>query len=247
MNNPSPGGWGYPKLDFGNGVAANVTSSPTDVVSPHSPAPSKIAHLPSVPKSSFEQLMAMKVDENALEQLDKVAMFFNSQMPTSTTTSPGTDNNSIYRALPNSPITPTVSSTAVPLGRSSGPIVESDAAMSIREVFAARTVSLYPMIPGTKHREGDPICDRFECRVYDNRAVLAVADGCNWGSRPREAATKATEGFCSYLESRFPTMHDIQEAGHLALRAFSVAHNRIVEGKQDIYDAGTCTMIGGER
>ncbi len=130
-------------------------------------------------------------------------------------------------------------------------------------------ISTYPLIPGTNHREGDPICDRFECRVYDNRAVLSVAgrlrekkkkttsvsrilsfsflfrsvnfgtnyiiihylkracvfifsfigcaflidvytDGCNWGSRPRDAATKATEGFCAYLESRFGTMHDIQ-------------------------------------
>jgi hypothetical protein len=131
MQNQTGGGWGYPKLDFGSNNSAASFDSNT---SPHG----KSTPMSPVAKSTFEQLMALKVDENALEQLDKVAMFFNSQMPA--TASP--DSNSIYRTLPNSPITPMLSSTAsAPLGRSFGPVLDSDVAMSIREVFAARTVS----------------------------------------------------------------------------------------------------------
>jgi len=72
-----------------------------------------------------------------------------------------------------------------------------------------------------------------------------VADGCNWGPKPREAAMKATEAFVDYIEARQHELTEIPESGHFILRAFSAAHEKIIEGKENVWDAGTTTMLGG--
>ncbi len=138
MNQPETGGkWGYPKL---NGLSEAITNSDNGapLESPfRNPAGNpafRVGSPTAVRKSTFEELMKMKADENALEQLDKVAMFFNSQMPSQNT------GESIYRTLPNSPLLPLVSSTPTPLGRSFGPVLDSAEAMTLRDTFAARTV-----------------------------------------------------------------------------------------------------------
>jgi hypothetical protein len=38
---------------------------------------------------------------------------------------------------------------------------------------------------------------------------------------------------------------EIPESGHFILRAFSAAHEKIIEGKENVWDAGTTTMLGG--
>ena len=40
-------------------------------------------------------------------------------------------------------------------------------------------------------------------------------------------------------------IRDIPDVGHYLYRAFSVAHNKIIEGKEDIWDAGTTTLLSG--
>ncbi len=35
-------------------------------------------------------------------------------------------------------------------------------------------------------RVGDPICDVFGVQVFANRTLVALADGCNWGEKPKK-------------------------------------------------------------
>lgn len=93
-------------------------------------------------------------------------------------------------------------------------------------------------------QEGDPICDAFHVKLFSNRALFALADGCAWGFRPREAARRATKAFIHYLEQHQQQIHDVKEAGHFLLRAFDKASREIVVGKDDIWEAGTTTLLG---
>jgi hypothetical protein len=76
---------------------------------------------------------------------------------------------------------------------SSSPSVEGH-----NDLVCAKTISTYPL-RDQKNRDGDPICDRFAVELYSNRAIIAVADGCNWGKRPLEAAVKGIQGFVKHL------------------------------------------------
>jgi hypothetical protein len=51
----------------------------------------------------------------------------------------------------------------------------------IHPIVFAQTVSTYPYRIKESKREGDPICDHFNMKVYENRVLVAVADGCSWG------------------------------------------------------------------
>jgi len=43
------------------------------------------------------------------------------------------------------------------------------------------------------------VCDQYLIKILGNRIVFALADGCNWGARPREAALRATESIIDQL------------------------------------------------
>jgi len=117
--------------------------------------------------------------------------------------------------------------------------------MRYEQLAAAMTVSTYPMIPGNKTRDGDPICDQFGLQLFQNRVVVAVGDGCGWGIKPRQAAIDATRGFMDYMGAHQQEINDVKEAGTLLLKAFSVAHDQILLGKDHYSEAGTTTLIGG--
>jgi hypothetical protein len=85
----------------------------------------------------------------------------------------------------------------------------------------------YPHIPGNPRRDGDPICDRFAVSLFQNRSILCIADGCNWGPRPRDAATNATNAFIHYVKSHHHDTLDVKEFGPLLLRAFAAAHEAV--------------------
>lgn len=113
-------------------------------------------------------LLNINVDEPLIEQLDKVAMFFNAKRP-------GGKNGeceSIYKLLPNVDVLPSENETTV-LGQLEGP--EDEDVVCIGHYAACRTISSYPMIAGTNLREGDPICDRYYVKVYPRRAIIVVA------------------------------------------------------------------------
>jgi len=114
----------------------------------------------------------------------------------------------------------------------------------VDETFVStRSVSTYPHLP-TGEKDGDPIADRLYVQVHENRAFVAVADGCNWGKRPQMAARDAVAAVSGYLTDKQERILDLQDAGHFLLRSFSEAHKRIVAGKEDIWEAGTTTLIG---
>eukprot|EP00026_Physarum_polycephalum_P008687 Phypoly_transcript_08783.p1 GENE.Phypoly_transcript_08783~~Phypoly_transcript_08783.p1 ORF type:complete len:354 (+),score=61.95 Phypoly_transcript_08783:206-1267(+) len=119
--------------------------------------------------------------------------------------------------------------------------VEGD---DFEEAFlSTRSVSTYPTFP-TGERDGEPIADSLFVQVHENRAMVAVADGCNWGKRPQMAAKDAVAALSTYLSDKQDLIQDLQDAGHYLLRSFAEAHKRIVAGKEDIWEAGTTTLIG---
>tara|TARA_R110002050_G_scaffold286458_1_gene436862 strand:+ start:228 stop:1235 length:1008 start_codon:yes stop_codon:yes gene_type:complete len=99
----------------------------------------------------------------------------------------------------------------------------------LREKICLKQTSTYPrdMQSPEKLRLGDPIADQYKLRVYENRIVFALADGCSWGERPRMAAQKACEGFVSYLTENLRKINNTGDAGTLMLQALSEAHGYV--------------------
>ena len=123
--------------------------------------------------------------------------------------------------------------------------------------YAATSISTYPQrnsktvdANGQEQsiikRDGNPICDQFSIQIYPSRLILAIADGCNWGEAPKNAARAAVNGFTRYLSKHQIEIRDIQYAGGLVLRGLSMANAEIFVGldpeKQVI---GTTTFLGG--
>lgn len=115
---------------------------------------------------------------------------------------------------------------------------------SVGDHMCASAMSTYPRVPGTDSRQGDPICDRYQARLHSNGAIIALADGCNWGRLPYEAAVRASESFVSFLAQHIGYITSIRGAGPFLLAALTRAHNSITEGRE-IWDSGTTTLIGG--
>jgi len=163
---------------------------------------------------------------------------------------PGTS----YQHLPRLVVCPLASRNHVVI---SGPAVASSSSYSppssaddtncpyYEDIVACRSTSTYPHIPGDASRDGDPIADRFSAQVFENRVIAAVGDGCNWGSKPREAANKATSAFVDYVSTAHDSISDVKKAGAVLLNAFEFAHNSIMEGKNAVWDVGTTTLLGG--
>ncbi|KYQ92378.1 protein phosphatase 2C-related protein [Tieghemostelium lacteum] len=124
--------------------------------------------------------------------------------------------------------------------------LESTIHSCFNQNFYARTISTYPHLPGHPKRDGDPICDHYCVQIQSSRVIAAVADGCSWGVRPAEAATRASISFVDFMSKALSNdVQTVQDAGNHILSAFNYAHNKIIEGKTDIWDAGTTTLIGG--
>ncbi|GFR43516.1 hypothetical protein Agub_g4609, partial [Astrephomene gubernaculifera] len=60
------------------------------------------------------------------------------------------------------------------------------------------SVSMYDLGP-TGRRNGEPVADCFGILAYPEGAVLAVADGVNWGEPPRRAARCAVLGCLNHM------------------------------------------------
>ncbi|KAL6075938.1 TipA [Balamuthia mandrillaris] len=110
---------------------------------------------------------------------------------------------------------------------------------TFQDVAAGQSISTYPSTQGL------PICDYFEAQLFERRTLMCLADGCSWGETPRLAARNAVAGFMEYMKQNQHSIFDIREAGRLVLRAFSKAHQKIVEGYEDVWDAGTTTLAAG--
>ena len=72
-----------------------------------------------------------------------------------------------------------------------------------------------------------------------------MADGCNWGDKPREAAILACNEIISYLSCRIDSCKDTSDISFTLLKAFMHAHNKIISTKEGIHDPGTTTVLAG--
>jgi len=121
--------------------------------------------------------------------------------------------------------------------------VENPPLDTASQYVAAQSISTYPVTAQGDKRDGDPLCDHYFIELYPNRLLVALADGCNWGLRPYNAALKAVEGFIQYL--RTSKINTLDESSKILIRAIWHAHYKIVEGLPDIWEAGTSTLLGG--
>ena len=104
------------------------------------------------------------------------------------------------------------------------------------------SASLYDKIPGKDQYSGDPVADVFAVVSYENSAVLAIADGVNWGPKPRLAARCAVHGAMSHINERLFVPNSsypqtTQDIFHTILRSFEVAQQVILD-----HDATTTTL-----
>ncbi|KAH3767128.1 cyclophilin B [Pelomyxa schiedti] len=120
------------------------------------------------------------------------------------------------------------------------------------EVLSALTVSTYPMDLKANLQVGSPICDCYTaCLCPAGSAFISIADGCNWGAKPREAACRASSAFVNYLLENYIFRNDsdlhktsVREYGALMLQALAHAHNSIVIDKKEKSEVGTTTLLG---
>eukprot|EP00005_Dracoamoeba_jomungandri_P012132 CAMPEP_0174265298 /NCGR_PEP_ID=MMETSP0439-20130205/26000_1 /TAXON_ID=0 /ORGANISM="Stereomyxa ramosa, Strain Chinc5" /LENGTH=411 /DNA_ID=CAMNT_0015351697 /DNA_START=60 /DNA_END=1295 /DNA_ORIENTATION=- len=109
----------------------------------------------------------------------------------------------------------------------------------------AQKISTYPKGPDGK-LHGDPIADTFWIQFYENLSTVCVADGCNWGDRPKQAAQGAAIALRDYIAARVEkrALRDTHEIAHILLRGFNTADNSIMAGKNEFWEAGTTTLLG---
>eukprot|EP01102_Stenamoeba_stenopodia_P011036 TRINITY_DN336_c0_g1_i1.p1 TRINITY_DN336_c0_g1~~TRINITY_DN336_c0_g1_i1.p1 ORF type:complete len:945 (+),score=158.27 TRINITY_DN336_c0_g1_i1:308-3142(+) len=128
--------------------------------------------------------------------------------------------------------------------RLSGPEDQSNGSEAhYGDYISARVISTYPHVPTKPLRDGDPICDRVSVLVYENRAIVTMTDGCNWGVKARDASLKANESFMQHVAQHINELTDVQKMTSVFLRGIFVAHERIMDTKAA--DIGTTTILGG--
>lgn len=115
------------------------------------------------------------------------------------------------------------------------------------DFISAKSISTYPKKGEGNKREGDPICDQYCLSHFSNRTIFSLADGCNWGDEPRNAAQKAVRVFEEYMKKHQRDIKYTTDVINFMLRAYLTAHNTIIEGRTEetIFLAGTTTMLGG--
>lgn len=77
---------------------------------------------------------------------------------------------------------------------------------TLTDVAAAGCWSTYPVVAtvaGVEHRAGDPIADSFSLKLWRNRTIICVCDGCGWGPRARAASVKANQAFLDCVEELY--------------------------------------------
>lgn len=97
-----------------------------------------------------------------------------------------------------------------------------------------QSVSLYERSSSVgSERVGDPIADVYAVVDRSNHGILAIADGCNWGEKPRLAGKCAVQECMQHLSSKLygreaQNNHTTHELFNYLLRSFDEAHKSIV-------------------
>ncbi|KAH3766905.1 1-phosphatidylinositol 4,5-bisphosphate phosphodiesterase delta-4 [Pelomyxa schiedti] len=128
----------------------------------------------------------------------------------------------------------------------SGPDDESDSGKSIPMYgIYGRGITTYPIDRKTKVHLGSPICDRYHIAAFHDRLAYCIADGCNWGNAPREAAIKVTNTFIRMVSDDISYIKTTKDAGFMMARGLICGNRSISEGMQIGETAGTTTFLGG--
>ena len=103
------------------------------------------------------------------------------------------------------------------------------------------SITLYERKNKSVDHFGDPIADAFAMVARPNSCILAVADGVNWGPKPRLAARSALYGCIDHLHSRMfdceQKLLTTQDLFHHLLLSFHFAQKEILA------NGGTTTTL----
>eukprot|EP00727_Mastigamoeba_balamuthi_P008227 m51a1_g4025 hypothetical protein (1123) ;mRNA; f:597392-606591 len=133
---------------------------------------------------------------------------------------------------------------------------------SHRDLFACRIMSCYPISDETLRlvasglitpsqdlpRLGDPICDHYALRLVGEMCVVAVADGCGWGEKPRNAASTAANTFVDALAHVCERIGSVSSASDYLVYAMDAASRAVIGdavGAEKLSAIGTTTLLGG--
>ncbi|XP_020298383.1 PP2C-like domain-containing protein CG9801 [Pseudomyrmex gracilis] len=109
--------------------------------------------------------------------------------------------------------------------------------------------TLYEKNPINDTNNGEPIADCFGIVARPNSAILALADGVNWGTKASIAARSAVHGsieylnralFCPSINSEMTTTKDVFIA---LLRSFHAAHSLILQEQGMLTTLTVCTVL----
>lgn len=97
------------------------------------------------------------------------------------------------------------------------------------------STTLYERHPVTNERAGNPIADAFGVVAREDSAILALADGVNWGEKASIAARCAVHGCLHHLNTALyspaasPPENTTQDVFVALLRSFHAAHSLILQ------------------
>ena len=112
--------------------------------------------------------------------------------------------------------------------------------------FYGKSTSTYPYIEAKQSREGEPICDQYRVMFCPPISIIALADGCNWGAAPAEAAQMASKAFVNFIYKHKQTIRTTGRLSRLCLQGLCEAHNKIISTPQlEGKGIGTTTLLGG--
>ena len=101
--------------------------------------------------------------------------------------------------------------------------------------------SLYNRDPITNCIWGDPVADVYAVIARENSCILALADGANWGEKPRLAARCAVAGCLQHLNMHLFTANTTLDIMSILFNAFENAHKCII--KKDALMTTLCVAV----
>uniref|UniRef100_A0A8D8RX07 PP2C-like domain-containing protein CG9801 n=2 Tax=Cacopsylla melanoneura TaxID=428564 RepID=A0A8D8RX07_9HEMI len=127
-------------------------------------------------------------------------------------------------------------------------IVGTDNWNNAHERSYGKSCSLYEVHPITELRAGDPIADCYGILVRENSAILALADGVNWGVKASIAAKAAVHGSIDYVNQHVfgmasPKPTTTTEVFISLLRSFHTAHSLILQEKGMLTTLTTAVVL----
>ena len=109
--------------------------------------------------------------------------------------------------------------------------------------------TLYEKNPTNNTNNGEPIADCFGIVAKSTSAILALADGVNWGTKASIAARSAVHGsveylnkalFCPSINNEMTTTKDVFIA---LLRSFHAAHSLILQEQGMLTTLTVCAVL----